>query len=90
MGNKTISKRLGEKVTTTGGIIRKWKTHKMTINSPLSGAPCTISPRGVKMMMMIKLREQPKTTRQKLVNGLEATWTSVTTKIVGNTLSLMD
>ena len=34
MGYKTISKQLGEKETTVGAIIRKWKKHKMTINLP--------------------------------------------------------
>ena len=30
MGYKTITKQLGEKVTTVGGIIHKWKKHKRT------------------------------------------------------------
>jgi hypothetical protein len=29
MGYKTITKQLGEKVTTVGAIIRKWKKHKV-------------------------------------------------------------
>ncbi len=29
MGYKTIAKQLGEKVTTVGAIIRKWKKHKI-------------------------------------------------------------
>ncbi len=32
MGYKTIPKQLGEKVTTVGAIIRKWKKHKITVN----------------------------------------------------------
>ncbi len=32
MGYKTIAKQLGEKVTTVGAIIRKWKKHKITVN----------------------------------------------------------
>ncbi len=44
MGYKTITKQLGEKVTTVGAIIRKWKKHKITVNLPRSGAPCKISP----------------------------------------------
>ncbi|KAJ8365478.1 hypothetical protein SKAU_G00143090 [Synaphobranchus kaupii] len=51
MGYKTIGKQLGEKETTVGAIIRKWKKHKMTINRPRSGAPRKISPRGVSMIM---------------------------------------
>ncbi len=34
MGYKTIAKQLGEKVTTVGAIIRKWKKHKITVKSP--------------------------------------------------------
>ncbi len=34
MGYKTIGKRLGEKVTTVGAIIRKWKKHKIPVNLP--------------------------------------------------------
>uniref|UniRef100_A0A3Q3Q010 Uncharacterized protein n=1 Tax=Monopterus albus TaxID=43700 RepID=A0A3Q3Q010_MONAL len=37
MGYKTIAKQLGEKVTTVGAIIRKWKKHKLTANLPRSG-----------------------------------------------------
>ncbi len=51
MGYKTIAKQLGEKVTTVGAIIRKWKKHKITVNLPRSGAPCKSSPRGVSMIM---------------------------------------
>ncbi len=40
MGYKIIAKQLGEKVTTVGAIIRKWKKHKITVNLPRSGAPC--------------------------------------------------
>ncbi|KAJ8355580.1 hypothetical protein SKAU_G00183740 [Synaphobranchus kaupii] len=36
MGYKTIDKQLGEKETTVGAIIRKWKKHEMTINRPRS------------------------------------------------------
>ncbi len=42
VGNKTIAKHLGEKVTTVGVIIRKWKKHKITVNLPQTGAPCKI------------------------------------------------
>ncbi len=85
MGYKTIAKQLGEKVTTVGAIIRKWKKHKITVNLPRTGAPCKISPRGVSMIMRT-VRNQPRTTREDLVNDLKAAGTIVTRKIIGNTL----
>ncbi len=75
----------GEKVTTVGAIIRKWKKHKITVNLPRSGAPCKISPRGVSMIMRT-VRNQPRTTREDLVNDLNAAETIVTKKTTGNTL----
>ncbi len=80
-GYKTITKQLDEKVTTVGAIIRKWKKHKITVNLPLTGAPCKISPRGVSVIMRM-VRNQPRTTREDLVNYLKA----VTKKTFGNTL----
>ncbi len=68
MGYKTIAKQLGEKVTTVGAIIRKWKKHKITVNLPRTGAPCKISPRGVSMIMRT-LRNQPRTTWEDLVKA---------------------
>ncbi len=85
MGYKTIAKQLGEKVTTVGAIIRKWKKHKITVNLPRSGAPCKISPRGVSMIMRT-VRNQPRTTREDLVNNLKAAGTIVIKKTIGNTL----
>ncbi len=79
MGYKTIAKQLGEKVTTVGAIIRKWKKHKISVNLPRSGAPCKISPRGVSMIMRT-VRNQPRTTREDLVNDLKAAGTIVTRK----------
>ncbi len=65
-GYKTIAKQLGEEVTTVDAIIRKWKKHKITVNFPWTGAPCKISPCGVSMIM-IMVRNQPRTTREDLV-----------------------
>ncbi len=85
MSYKTIAKQFGEKVTTIGVIIRKWKKHKITVNLPRSGAPCKISPRGISMIMRT-VRNQPRTTREDLVNDLKAAGTTVTNKTIGNTL----
>ncbi len=85
MGYKTIAKQLGEKVTTVGAIIRKWKKHKITVNLPRTGAPCKISSRGVSMIMRT-VRNQPRTTREDLVNDLKAAGTIFTKKTFGNTL----
>nr|XP_023692652.1 tripartite motif-containing protein 65 isoform X3 [Paramormyrops kingsleyae] len=85
LGYKTITKQLGEKVTTVGAIIRKWKNHKITANLPRSGAPRKISPRGVSMIMRT-VQNQPRTTQEELVNDLKAAGTIVTKKTVGNTL----
>ncbi len=35
MGYKTIAKLLGEKVTTVGAILSKWKKHKITVKVSL-------------------------------------------------------
>ncbi len=63
MGCRSIGKQLGEKASTVGAIIRKWKKFKMTVNLPRTGAPCKISPRGVSMILR-KVRDQPRTTQE--------------------------
>ena len=83
MGYKKISKQLGEKLTTVGAIIRKWKKHKVTANLPWSGAPHKISPRGISMLMK---RDQPSTAQKELVNDLKAVGTTVTKRTISNTL----
>ena len=85
MGYKKISKQLGETLTTVGAIIRKWKKHKVTGNLPWSGAARKISPRGISMMMR-KVRDQPSTTQEELVNNLKAVGTTVTKRTISNTL----
>ncbi len=84
MDYKTIAKQLGEKVTTVGTIIRKWKKQKLTVNLPQTGTPCKISPRGVSMVMRT-VRNQPRTTQEDLVNDLKAAGT-IFTKNTTNTL----
>ncbi len=50
MDYKTIANQLGEQVTTVGVNIRKWKKHKNNCQSPQTGTPCKISPRGVSVI----------------------------------------
>uniref|UniRef100_A0A672KT30 Transposase n=1 Tax=Sinocyclocheilus grahami TaxID=75366 RepID=A0A672KT30_SINGR len=85
MGYRKIGKQLGEKATIVGAIIRKWKKFKMTVNLPRTGAPCKISPRGVSMILR-KVRDQPRTTREDLVNDLKRAGTTVSTVTISNTL----
>ncbi len=85
MGYRTIGKQLGEKATTVGAIIRKWKKCKMTVNLPRTGAPCKISPRGLSMILR-KVRDQPRTTREDLINDLKGAGTTVSTVTISNTL----
>uniref|UniRef100_A0A8K9UDX3 Transposase n=1 Tax=Oncorhynchus mykiss TaxID=8022 RepID=A0A8K9UDX3_ONCMY len=85
MGYRTIGKQLGEKAATVGAIIRKWKKFKMTINHTRSGVPCKISPCGA-LMIMRKVRDQARTTRQGLVNDLKRAGATVSKKTISNTL----
>ena len=85
MGYKKISKQLGEKLTTVGAIIIKYEKYKFTANLPQSGAPRKILPCGISMMMR-KVRDQPSTTQEELVNDLTAVGTTVTKRTISNTL----
>ncbi len=57
----------------------------MTANLPRTGAPCKISPRGASMILR-KVRDQPRTTREDLVNGLKRAGTTVSPVTISNTL----
>ncbi len=85
MGYRTIGKQLGEKATTVGTIIRRLKKFKMAVNLPQTGAPCKISSRGVSMILR-KVTDQPRTTREGLVNDLKRAGTIVSTVTISNTL----
>ncbi|KAI5629045.1 butyrophilin-like protein 3 [Silurus asotus] len=69
-GYGEIAKQLGEKRSTVGAIIKKWKKLNMTVNLHRTGAPCKISPHGVSMILR-KVRNQPRTTQEELVNDLK-------------------
>ena len=64
---------------------RKWKKHKVTANLPRSGAPHKLSPHGISMIMR-KVRDQPSTTQEELVNDQKAVGTTVTKITISNTL----
>ncbi len=85
MGFRTIGIQLGEKATTFGAIFRKWKKFKMTVNFPRTGAQCKILPRGVSMILR-KVRDQPRTTWEDLVNDLKRAGTTVSKVTISNTL----
>ncbi len=89
MSYRTTGKQLGEKATTVGAIIRKWKKFKMTVNLPRTGAPWKIPPRGVSMILR-KVRDQPRTTREDLVNDLKRAGTTVSTLTISTHYTVMD
>ncbi len=57
----------------------------MTVNLPRTRAPCKISPCGVSMILR-KVRDQPRTTREDQVNDLKRAGTTVSTVTISNTL----
>ncbi|KAI4904687.1 hypothetical protein NFI96_006145, partial [Prochilodus magdalenae] len=65
--------------------IRKWEELNMTVNLPRTGVPRKISPGGVSVTLR-KVRNQPRTTREELVNDLKRAGTTVSKVTVGNTL----
>ncbi len=77
---KTTATQLGEKVTTVSAIILKWKKHKITVNLPRTGTSYKIS------VIMRMVRNQPRTTREDLVNDLKAAGIIVTKKTIDYTL----
>ena len=85
MGYKKISKQPGEKLTTVGAKMENGKKHKVTANLPRSGAPRKILPCGISMMMR-KVRDQPSTAQEELVNDLNAVGTTATKRTISNTL----
>ena len=80
-----ISKRIGEKDSTVGVIIRKWKKRELTLDLSWSGAPRKISQQGIKLMMR-KVREQLRTLQQELVDDIKAAGTTITKITITNTL----
>jgi len=60
----------------------------MTVNLPQTGAPCKISPHGVSMILR-KVRNQHRTTREELANDLKRAGTTVSKVTVGNTLMVI-
>jgi len=64
---------------------RNGRNTKLKINRSRSRALCMISPLGVRMVMR-KVRDQPRNTRDEFVNDLKAVGTTVTKQTIGNTL----
>uniref|UniRef100_A0A1A8IZ25 Uncharacterized protein n=1 Tax=Nothobranchius kuhntae TaxID=321403 RepID=A0A1A8IZ25_NOTKU len=82
-GYGEIAKQLSENRSTVEAIVRKWKRLKTTVSLPRTGAPCKISSRGVSLIR--KVRNQPRTTREELVNDLERAGNTVSKVTVGRT-----
>lgn len=81
VGHKTISKKLGEKVTTADAILWKWKTIKWpSVTLKLNARSCLVR------MIITKVLNQPKATQEDLVNDLKTFDTTVTKNTIGKTL----
>ncbi|KAK3568380.1 hypothetical protein QTP86_005581 [Hemibagrus guttatus] len=83
MGYKTISKQLGEKVTTVGAIIRKWKKHKITVSLCLGSMQDLTS---WSFNDHENDEESAQNYTEDLINDLKPAETTVTKKTIGNTL----
>lgn len=85
VGLQDNSQAVCEKATTVGGIIRKWKKFKTTVNLPQScdimWQSCDISPRGASMVIRT-VRDEPRTLQQDLFNDLNRAETTVSKKTV--------
>ena len=88
-GYGTIAKQLGENKSTVAAIVRKWKRLNMTANLPGTGAPCKISARGASLMIR-KVMNQPRITRQELVKDLKRAGTTVLKSTVSRKLRCND
>ncbi|KAI4905274.1 hypothetical protein NFI96_004839 [Prochilodus magdalenae] len=81
----TIGEQVGVNKSTVGASVRKWKTFKTIDNLPRSGAPCKISPCGVKMIMRA-VSKNPRTTRRDLMNDQQRAGAKVTKATISSTL----
>ena len=85
MGYQKISKQLGEKFTTVGAIIRKWKKNKSPPISLGLGLHARSRLMGYEWWWE-RSGDQPSTTQDELVNDLKAVGTTVTKRTISNTL----